>query len=181
MLALHVEEGMCWRKQVSSKERVAGGWQRYRVCASNSVGFISFEIPWTVAARLLCPGISQTRILECVAMSFSRGFSQPKHRIWVSCTAGAFFTNGASREWNGTLGIWWQEIEFYQGGEWPGKWILPQSHQMRAQPTWHLDLSPETLGSLEPNHRMLLDFCLQDCERIVGVMLRHKVWRSGTK
>jgi len=28
---------------------------------------------------------------------------------------------------------------------------------------------------------MLLDFCLQDCELIVGVMLRHKVWRSGTK
>ena len=26
-----------------------------RVCAGHSVGFISFEIPWTVAARLLCP------------------------------------------------------------------------------------------------------------------------------
>ena len=31
------------------------------------------------------PGISQVRILECVATSFSRGFSQFKHRTHVSC------------------------------------------------------------------------------------------------
>ena len=38
-------------------------------------------------------GISQARILECVAISFSRGSSQPRDQTWVSCTAGRFFTD----------------------------------------------------------------------------------------
>ena len=33
-------------------------------------------------------GILQARILEWVAISFSRGSSQPRDRTWVSCTAG---------------------------------------------------------------------------------------------
>jgi len=33
-------------------------------------------------------GILQARILGCVAMSFSRGSSQPRDRIQVSCIAG---------------------------------------------------------------------------------------------
>ena len=37
-------------------------------------------------------GIFQERILEWVAISFSRGFSQPRDRTQVSCTAGGFFT-----------------------------------------------------------------------------------------
>ena len=37
--------------------------------------------------------IFQARILEWVAISFSRGSSQPRDRTWVSCTAGKFFTD----------------------------------------------------------------------------------------
>ena len=37
-------------------------------------------------------GILQVRILEWVAIPFSRGSSQPRDRTWVSCTAGRFFT-----------------------------------------------------------------------------------------
>ena len=37
-------------------------------------------------------GISQLRILEWVAISFSRESSQPKDQTWVSCIAGRFFT-----------------------------------------------------------------------------------------
>ena len=37
-------------------------------------------------------GISQARILEWVAISFSRGSTQPRDRIWVSHIAGWFFT-----------------------------------------------------------------------------------------
>ena len=37
-------------------------------------------------------GISQARILEGVAMSFSRGSSWPRDGTQVSCTAGGFFT-----------------------------------------------------------------------------------------
>ena len=43
-------------------------------------------------------GVLQARILECVALPFSRESSQPKDQIKVSCIAGRFFTNGAIRE-----------------------------------------------------------------------------------
>ena len=43
-------------------------------------------------------GILQARILEWVAISFSRGSSQPRDQTWVSCIAGRFFTNWAMRE-----------------------------------------------------------------------------------
>ena len=41
--------------------------------------------------RLLYPWDSQARILEWVAMPFSRGFSQSRDRTQVSCIAGEFF------------------------------------------------------------------------------------------
>ena len=37
-------------------------------------------------------GIVQARILEWVAMPFSRGSSQPRNQTYVSCTEGRFFT-----------------------------------------------------------------------------------------
>ena len=37
-------------------------------------------------------GISQARILEWVAISFSRGSSQPRDRTYIFCLAGGFFT-----------------------------------------------------------------------------------------
>ena len=37
-------------------------------------------------------GILQARILAWVAISFSRGSTQPMNRTWVSCIAGRFFT-----------------------------------------------------------------------------------------
>ena len=43
-------------------------------------------------ARILCPWNPLGRILECVAMPFSRGPSQPKDQTWVSYIAGRFFT-----------------------------------------------------------------------------------------
>ena len=42
-------------------------------------------------------GISQARILEWIAISFSRGFSQPRGRTRVSCTAGRFFAIWVTR------------------------------------------------------------------------------------
>ena len=43
-------------------------------------------------------GILQARILEWVAMPFSRGSSQPRDRTQVSCMAGGFFTVWATRD-----------------------------------------------------------------------------------
>ena len=37
-------------------------------------------------------GIFQARILEWVAMPFSRVYSQPRNQTRVSCTAGRYFT-----------------------------------------------------------------------------------------
>ena len=46
-------------------------------------------------------GILQARILEWVAIPFSRGSSWTRDQTWVSCTAGRFFTIWATREaWN---------------------------------------------------------------------------------
>ena len=43
-------------------------------------------------------GIFQARILEWVAISFSRGSSQPRDWTWVSCILGRCFTVWATRE-----------------------------------------------------------------------------------
>ena len=43
-------------------------------------------------------GVLQARILEWVAIPFSRGSSQSRDRTMVSCTAGGFFTIWATRE-----------------------------------------------------------------------------------
>ena len=49
-------------------------------------------------ARLLCPWNHPARTLEWVAILFSRGSSQPRKRIQVSCIACRFFTIWATRE-----------------------------------------------------------------------------------
>ena len=43
-------------------------------------------------------GILQARVMQWVVISFSRGSSRPRDRTWVSCIAGRFFTNWATRE-----------------------------------------------------------------------------------
>ena len=54
---------------------------------------------WTVAHQHpLSIGIFQARILECAAMHFSRGSSQPRNQTQVSCIAGGFFTVWATRK-----------------------------------------------------------------------------------
>ena len=56
-------------------------------------------ISWPVARQApLSMDILQARILEWVAMPFSRGSSQPRDQTQVSHTAGRFFTSWATRE-----------------------------------------------------------------------------------
>ena len=52
----------------------------------------------TIAARLLCPWISQARILGWIALSFSRGSSQLRDQTWVSCIVGNILHSGKGRE-----------------------------------------------------------------------------------
>ena len=55
-------------------------------------------IPWTAAARLLCPRDSPGRTLERGAIHSSRGSSQPRDWTQVSYIAGGLFTIWATRE-----------------------------------------------------------------------------------
>ena len=61
------------------------------------------RVSWSVMSDSLCPrdcsppgssvhGILQAKILEWVAIPFSRGSSRPRNWIWVSFIAGRFFT-----------------------------------------------------------------------------------------
>ena len=58
------------------------------------------EVKVTQSYLTLCDPINytvhrilQARILEWVVISFSKGSSQPRDQIRVSCIVGAFFTN----------------------------------------------------------------------------------------
>ena len=52
-----------------------------------------FATPWTVAYPVSSiHGIFQARILEWVAISFSRRSSRPRDWTWVSCIVGRHFT-----------------------------------------------------------------------------------------
>ena len=59
-------------------------------------------------------GILQARILELVAISFSRGSSQPRGRTWVSSIASSFFTIWATRL--GPLRV--ANLLFLEGDRW---------------------------------------------------------------
>ena len=53
-----------------------------------------FATPWIVACQApLSTGILQARILEWVAIPFSRGSSQRKDQTWVSWIVDRFFTS----------------------------------------------------------------------------------------
>ena len=55
-------------------------------------------------------GILQARMLECVAVPFSRQSSQPRDRTQVSCIAGRFFISWATREAHNIYNSFWSSI-----------------------------------------------------------------------
>ena len=52
----------------------------------------------SLPTRLLCHGISQVRLLECVAISYSRGSSWTRDGIHVSCISRWILYHWATRE-----------------------------------------------------------------------------------
>ena len=68
-------------------------------------------------------GVFQVRILKWIAISFSRGSSQPKNRTQVSCIAGRFFTNWAMREGRIVTILWW--FLLYINMNWPQVYMCP--------------------------------------------------------
>ena len=65
-----------------------------------------FATPWTGSLPgFSIHGILQARILEWIAISFSRGFSRPRDWTWVSCIAGRHFNLWTTRKApQGTIG-----------------------------------------------------------------------------
>ena len=69
------------------------------LCAESISHVRLFGTPQSRAHQApLAMGILQARILEWVAISFSRGSSWPRNWTQVSCIAGRFFTDWAMRE-----------------------------------------------------------------------------------
>ena len=87
-------------------------------------------------------GIFQARMLEWVAISFSRGTSQPRDRTWVSCIVGRRFTVWATREAPKTLYITSQRKVlvwyFQRNNQKPFTGLVKSFIQMRACKCWRL-------------------------------------------
>ena len=66
-----------------------------------------FVTLWTVACQDSVHEILQARILQWIAIPFSRRASWPRDSAWVSCIASEFFTIWASKEADQTT-IWCQ-------------------------------------------------------------------------
>ena len=54
---------------------------------------MDYSLPGSSVIKIL-----QARILEWIAIPFSRGFFQPRDQTWVSCITGKFSTLSATRE-----------------------------------------------------------------------------------
>ena len=75
-------------------------------------------------------GFLQVRILEWVAIPFSRGSSQPKNRTQVSCIAGRFFTIWATRE---ALWVSWVISKARNKSSQLERWYLPSKQAWRVE------------------------------------------------
>ena len=99
---------------------------RWILNSQNHLGSLCVCVLVTQSCLTLCdpmdcspPGssvheISQARILERVAISFSRGSSQPRNRTHTSCLAGRFFTTEPpGRQLEGSCAVSCKWFSFY--------------------------------------------------------------------
>ena len=91
---------LCWA-QISSCTRCSWKWRKVKVLVTQSCPLLGTL--WTVACQAPLCRISQARILEWIAIPFSRGSSRPSNWTYISCIAGKFFTIYATREALGAL------------------------------------------------------------------------------
>ena len=108
----------------------------------------------------LVHGMSQARILEWVAISFSGGSSWP--RGWtriscVSCLAGGFFTTELPRKPK-------YYVCFIDGGHYSFRkmWQLTQAHTLGIGRVWNW-IQPVGFHSLCPNHWRMVSHSDEDC------------------
>ena len=90
-------------------------------------------------------GILQARILEWVAIPFSRGSSLPRDQTWVSCTPGRFFTIWATREALRPRDLTSKEWVTYEA-------TFPEQHLCAED--WDWSNSRQGLRTPAPTHQM---------------------------
>jgi len=112
-----------------------------------------FVTPWTVTHQTaLSLGILQARVLEWVAISSSRAFSEPRDWTQVftgSSTAGRLFTTGppADSIWEkfsmepGAQGFFWHMASERPGEQWEAFW---KGTWVRKHTCWSLPAIPGT-------------------------------------
>ena len=89
-----------WRGAADARDnwysRPWAAWTSLLCSVSHSVISDSLRLQGPQPARFLCPWDSPARIMEWVAMPFSRGSSWPRDQTQLSCISGRFFTIWAS-------------------------------------------------------------------------------------
>ena len=111
-------------------------------------------------------GISQGRIREWVAISYSRGSSHPRDQTWVSCIVGRFFTNWATRE---VTHLWPLSYSFIEDcwisilklPLWSSGWLCaPNVRDMGSIPGWGRSHVPHDMANeaKQNQHNHLQDF-----------------------
>ena len=75
-------------------------------------------------------GLFQARVLEWVAISFSRGSSQPRDWTWVSCIADRRFTIWVTRE---ALRDTWNYRQIWT---WSTKWSSEKANSFKKRMQW---------------------------------------------
>ena len=98
-------------------------------------------------------GILQSRTLEWVAIPFSRGSSQPRDWVQVSCISGRFFTSWATRE----------AQEYWSGEPIPSPGDLPNPGIEPGSPALQVDSLPAELHG-KPNVLCLLSLIITSTE-----------------
>ena len=99
------KKGICFPMTCRGWQQHSCGSHQALVCVSRSV--VSDSLQFHGLRELNPPGSSahgilQARILEWVAIPFSRGSSLPWDQTWVSHVAGRLFTNWAARKASGS-------------------------------------------------------------------------------
>ena len=81
-------------------------------------------------------GIFQARVLEWIAISFSKGSSWTRDRTWVSCIAGWCFTSWATRESPKEQWKWkWSHVLLF-ATPWAVAYQAPPSMEFSRQEYW---------------------------------------------
>ena len=123
-ISLYLQEFLSHTQVLLSQIQIAHPLLFVCVCVWKSLSHV-----WLFGPHgLYSPGILQARILEWVAIPFSRRSSQPRDQTQVSHISGRFFTSWATRE----AQEYWSEYPIPSPADLPDPGIEPGSLALQA-------------------------------------------------